>query len=98
QGATYLVIGVLCAAIGTVLLAFMGVHLLLWLIPSWPTWVGYAVVGGGILLSGAIAAYAGVTKFRHLNLRPDNALQALKENMQWTMTPTASDNKCAKPV
>jgi hypothetical protein len=86
EAATSLVTGGVVSFVGLLLLSLMLVHLLNWIAPSWPLWTCYALVGGLVTAAGLIAAYAGLQKFHDLNPLPEQSVQAMKENLQWTTT------------
>jgi len=91
-GATLsLAIGVGMASLGLVLLLLMLVHLLNWLTlpPGFdraglPLWSCYAIVGGLLAGGGAVLAYVGKKKFDSFNPLPDETVQTIKENLEWT--------------
>lgn len=79
-------VGVLTAA--TLLLLFMLVHLLEWLTrPNLEWWVCYAIVGGVTAAIGGAVFYYGRQKLKTLNVVPEQAAQALQENLQWKTNP-----------
>ena len=74
--------------VGSVLLALTLVHLLAWLAPTWPLWVCYAIVGGGLTGLGALLAWQGYQKLSTVNPLPDQTAKALEENLEWKTKPT----------
>jgi hypothetical protein len=84
EALTSLAVGGAIVAIGMVLFGFMCVHFISWLAPTWPLWVCYAIVACIVTAVGLAAVFAGFQRFRHLNLLPENSIQAMKENVQWT--------------
>jgi hypothetical protein len=92
--AAFLVPGGVAVVMGVIILCLMWVHLFHWLVPTWPLWVCYGVAGAVVTALGAAAVYLGVSHLRRLSLLPEDAIQAMKENVQWTMKPTTFDSKC----
>jgi hypothetical protein len=74
--------------VGSVILALTLVHLLAWLAPTWPLWVCYAIVGGGLTGLGALLAWQGYQKLSTVNPLPDQTAKALEENLEWKTKPT----------
>ena len=74
--------------VGSVILALTLVHLLAWLAPTWPLWVCYAIVGGGLTSLGALLAWQGYQKLSTVNPLPDQTTKALEENLEWKTKPT----------
>jgi len=83
-----LVGGALVALIGGVLLSLSLVHLLGWLLPTWPLWVCYLVVGGVIAAVGYGLVSAAWNQFQSFNPLPDKTAQALQENLEWKTKPS----------
>jgi hypothetical protein len=88
-----LAMGVGMAVLGTVVLVLMLVHLLHWLtIPAGenpdpaalPLWACYGIVGGLIMAIGVVMIFKGKEKFDSFNPLPDQTLQTMKENLEWT--------------
>lgn len=77
-----LVIGAVVCLMGGLLLCFMLVHLL-HEFAHLPLWQGYVIVGGVLALLGGALALWGKTKFDAFNPLPDQAVEGLKENLQW---------------
>lgn len=48
-----------------------------------PPFAGWAIIGGALLVLGAIALYAGKRIFDRHNPLPDKTLNALEENLSW---------------
>jgi len=73
--------------VGSVVLSLMLVHLVAWLAPTWPLWVCYAIVGGGLTSLGALLAWRGVEKLRSFDPLTDQTAKALEENLEWKTKP-----------
>jgi hypothetical protein len=91
QAVTLLGIGSAVAALGTVLLAFMLVHLLHWLsLPAGtvveaaiPLWACFGIVSAVFLGIGLVVGWMGYQKFQSFNPLPDQTAQSVKENVEW---------------
>jgi len=83
-----LVGGALVALVGGVLLSLSLVHLLNWLMPTWPLWACYLVVGGVIAAIGCGLTAAAYHQFQTFNPLPDKTAQALQENLEWKTKPS----------
>jgi uncharacterized membrane protein YqjE len=86
-------LGILALASGVllvaaVLLGLMLVHLVAWLIPSWPMWGDYALVGGVLLALGLALAWMAREKLRPSNVLPEQSAKALEESLEWKTKPT----------
>jgi len=86
-------LGILALASGVllvaaVLLGLMLVHLVAWLIPSWPLWGAYALVGGVLLALGLALAWMAREKLRPSNVLPEQSAKALEESLEWKTKPT----------
>jgi hypothetical protein len=80
-------IGAAVAGLGVILLCFGLVWLLSWVATALPLWVCFAIIGGGLVIIGAILLVAGKKKLDSFNPLPDESAQALRENVQWIMNP-----------
>ena len=69
------------------LLLFMIVHFLSWQWPDLPLWGSFGIVGGLLGIAGIVAFVYGQAKLEKLNPLPENSVEALKENLQWTTNP-----------
>jgi len=87
EAASSLAIGGVVALLGSIVLCFALVHLLIWAFPQTPEWVWYAVVGGVVTGTGLGLVWLAWAKFRSFNPLPDKTAQALKENLEWKTTP-----------
>jgi hypothetical protein len=54
-----------------------------WQWPNLPTWAGFAITGGILLLAGGVLFYMGKSRFDEFNPLPDKTVQGLQENIQW---------------
>jgi len=91
EASRLLAMGVGAAVLGSVVLVLMLVHLLHWLtLPAGadpaglPLWACYGIVGGLITAAGVIMILIGKGKFDSFNPLPDQTLQTMKENLEWT--------------
>ena len=91
QASLLLVMGVGMAVLGTVVLVLMLVYLLHWLtLPAGadpaglPLWSCYGIVGSLIMAAGVVMIFKGKAKFDAFNPLPDQTLQTMKENLEWT--------------
>ncbi len=86
----------LAFAVGAALAVFGAVLLLLMLAGAladaagWPTWAGQGVVGGFLLVAGAVVLFVARRKLRHSNLVPEQTLATLEENVAWLKRRTTS--------
>jgi hypothetical protein len=93
EAAAHLATGAVVTFIGVLVLCGMLVYLLSWLFPELPLWACYAIVGGPITLAGLALLYRGWDRAETLNPLPEESLQAVKENVQWTTRPRAYGSK-----
>jgi H+/Cl- antiporter ClcA len=87
DAAVSLAAGAVVSLLGSIVLCFALVHLLIWAFPQAPEWVWYAVVGGVVTGTGLGLVWWAWAKFRSFNPLPDKTAQALKENLEWKTTP-----------
>jgi len=78
----YMGFGAGAVAIGAVFLAVAVPLLINWAFGFAP-WVGWAIVGGVMLVVGIIGLFAGKRIFEKNNPLPDKTLNALEENLSW---------------
>jgi hypothetical protein len=78
-----LAIGAGVGVIALILLSLMLVYLLHWA-SELSLWACFGVVGGAFAVLAGALILAGIKKFQSFNPLPDQSLQALKENLQWT--------------
>ena len=81
----YMGIGIVATLIGVMFLAVAvphGINDLLDVAATHP-WVGWAIVGGVMLVLGLIGLFAGKRIFERNNPLPDKTLNALEENLSW---------------
>src|SRR5262245_49644802 len=76
-----IIAGVLVLAPGILLLAMGAAYGLCWAFPTLPTWAGFAIVGGTIIIVGGILLFVGASMLKSSKLVPETALQELKENI-----------------
>lgn len=91
RAGTVLALGVGTAAVGVVLVALMGVHLIHSLSGATPDsaaiplWGCYGIVAALFLVVGAGMGFLGYQALRKLNPLPDQTAQSVKENVEWIM-------------
>ena len=49
----------------------------------WPTWLAFLVVGGAVLLLGAVMAFAGKKKLEPGHLQPEQTRETLREDREF---------------
>jgi len=86
EASIMLVLGIVCAAVGAVLLLNMVVFVL-HEAAGLSLWASYAIVGGFMAAVGGGLILTGIEKFKSFNPLPDQSVQALKENVQWITNP-----------
>jgi len=82
SGAKYLGLGAFGAFIGALFLLVALPLFLNWIFYL-PSFAGWAIIGGTLLILGAIALFVGKRMFEHFNPLPDKTLNALEENLSW---------------
>jgi hypothetical protein len=75
-------IGVAIAAIGSLLLIAMLVHLLNAL-AELPLWTCYGIVGGVCAIAGMVLVYRGIHQVSQIEMIPQQTVESLKENARW---------------
>jgi uncharacterized membrane protein YqjE len=75
------------ALIGSILLGFTLAYLLQALVPNMPLWGCFGVVGLLLFAVGAALVSVTMSRFRTLNPLPEQALEGLKENVEWQANP-----------
>jgi hypothetical protein len=87
EAAVSLAAGLAVTLLGSLLL-FIALPLLLWrAAPALPLWACFAIVGAALAGLGAILLFAGVKRLEAANPLHDQAVEALKENVQWITNP-----------
>jgi hypothetical protein len=86
EGAILLGIGAGALLVGSILLSLMLVHLIQWLAPTWPSWISYGIIGGGLAGVGAFLALQGRNKLG--TIAPEQSAKALEENLEWKTKPS----------
>lgn len=71
----------------------IGSHFLLWAVvyalALWlPLWAAAAIVGGALLIGGAIAVSRGLSRWRAISFTPERTVATLKENAEWVRQST----------
>jgi len=87
EASAALVLGAALVAAGSLLLCHLLVYFVSWLMPTWPLWVCFGIVGLPIVLVGIALLFAAFNKLKSLNPLPDESAQALKENVRWITKP-----------
>jgi hypothetical protein len=88
DAALALAVGIGITLVGSVLLLLMLPLLLHWAAPELPLWACFGIVGGVLTALGGILVYAGVKKFESFNPLSEKSIEAFKENLKWTTSPT----------
>ena len=78
----YMSVGIVATLIGVMFLAVALPLLINWAF-NLPPWAGWAIVGGVMLVLGAVGLFAGKRIFEKNNPLPDKTLNALEENLSW---------------
>jgi hypothetical protein len=86
KAALVLGIGAGLGLLGLGLLLFMLVYLL-HEVAGLSLWGSFGLVGGGLLIAGAVLVLVGKQQFSAFNPLPDESAQALKENIQCLTDP-----------
>jgi len=86
EGAVLLGIGAGTLLVGSIILSLMLVQLIQWLEPTWPSWISYGIVGGGLAGVGAVLALQGRNKLG--TIAPEQSAKALEENLEWKTKPS----------
>jgi hypothetical protein len=73
--------------VGAVMLLLMVPLLLNYLVPALPLWACLGIVGGVLAAIGGIFAFVGIRKIRSCNPLSNPAVEAFKENFQWSTQP-----------
>ena len=77
-------VGVVVSLLAGFFLFMMVAHLLVWLWPTLPMFAAYGIVGVLLGLVGGSLVLVGKTRFDAFTPFPENAVEGLKENIQWT--------------
>jgi len=72
---------------GGVFLLIMLPLLLNWLVPAIPLWACFGVVSAAALAVGGTLVLVGVRRFKSFDPLPTQSVEALKENLSWTIHP-----------
>lgn len=78
----YLGLGAVGVMAGAFFLLVAAPLFLNWLF-NLPPFAGWAIIGGALLILGAIALFVGKRIFERHNPLPDKTLNALEENLSW---------------
>jgi hypothetical protein len=81
-------VGIGITLIGSALLLIMLPLLLHWAAPELPLWACFGIVGGVLTALGGVLVYAGVRRFESFNPLSEKSIEAFKENLKWTTSPT----------
>jgi uncharacterized membrane protein YqjE len=84
EAAIMLAIGIGVLLIGVLILELMLPLLLNWLWPAVPLWACFAIVGGIHSVAGVILLVVAIKQFRAVHAVPEQSVEALRENLQWT--------------
>jgi len=85
---------VIMMAAGIGVLAMAGAFLLIalplvlnWYVPAIPLWGCFAIIGAVLVLLGGTTVFVAVHRIRSVNPLHSPAVEALKENLKWTILP-----------
>ena len=84
EAAIMLAIGIGVLLIGVLILELMLPLLLNWLWPAVPLWACFAIIGGIHTVAGIILLAVAIKRFRAVHAVPEQSVDALRENLQWT--------------
>jgi len=74
--------GALTLFTAMILLGIGAANLFSWLVPAWPAWTGFVVVGAAAALCGAALIIGGIYMLK--SIKPAaTALKGLEENVTW---------------
>jgi hypothetical protein len=79
-----LAVGVIVSLVAGIFLCLAAAYLIVFLWPGCPYFVAFGIVGIVLALVGGVLVYTGKAKFDAFNPLPEKAVEALKENIQWT--------------
>lgn len=79
-------VGLGLVMIGAILLGVMLAELLHAVLPSLPLWACFGIIGGAVVIIGAILIFAGKKQFESVHLA-EQSVKSLKENVQWMQNP-----------
>jgi len=79
-----LVIGGLFLMVAAIILGVASSYLLCALLPALPLWGGFAIVGGLFVPLGLGFVLWGNSQLNAIKAPPDQTIEGLKENIQWT--------------
>jgi phosphotransferase system glucose/maltose/N-acetylglucosamine-specific IIC component len=77
----------LLGGISVLLLSFMLAYLVNWLWPAMPVWVGFGIIGALYAVICISLFFFAKEKLQDMAPMSDEALNATKENLQWTRKP-----------
>jgi len=80
-------VGIVVLSLGGVFLCFTLVYLLNWL-TNMPLWGCFAIVGGLFTAVGAAILFAARSKAKEISFVPRQAVETMKENVQWIKNQT----------
>jgi len=87
QGALILAAGAGVVFLGVTVLVLMLPLLLNTMFPRLDLWLCFGIVGAIGTAIGAALLYAGIRRIKSFDLIPDQAVDALRENLTWTTHP-----------
>jgi hypothetical protein len=73
--------------VGLLMMALMLTYLLQWAVPTLELWACFGIVGFVLLLASGSLLYAGKLKLESFRTTTNEAMHALKENVQWITNP-----------
>jgi hypothetical protein len=86
-------IGLGSAALGSILLIFMLVHLLHWASSErLPLWSCYGIVGAAVMILAGILLFLGKRRAGDVRLMPEQTIATMKDNVAWIKNLTLARN------
>jgi len=90
-----MIIGAVVCVVALFMLLHAAAAFLVWIIPNFPWWGGYGVVGGVAALVGLCLALWGAYQFQRNSPIPEKTIEGLKENFQWKTKTSLEHHKPA---
>jgi uncharacterized membrane protein YdjX (TVP38/TMEM64 family) len=86
EGATSFALAAAVTSVSAILIGFTAVYAL-GAATTWPLWGCFAIVAGVFAAAAAALIVAGMKKFDSISPLHDQAIQGLKENLEWKTNP-----------
>jgi hypothetical protein len=49
-----------------------------------PTWAGFLVIGGALVVAASACIGVALTRLKHHDFKPERTIQTMQENLRWT--------------